>query len=291
MKRMVLKGGSLVVIGASAGGVTALLDIAAALPRDFPAPVCIVQHVGARPSVLPELLRHRGPNHAMHARDGDRLLPGVLHVAPPDHHMLVDGPVLRLTRGAKEHYARPAIDPLFCSAAASWGPAVIGVVLTGQLEDGTAGLKAIKHFGGIAVVQDPRTAMEPAMPASALRHLAVDHCVRLQDIPALLLRLAGFRSKGKRLVPAERLQHDAARDGGRTAGRPAHAVVEAGELPLWTRVRVLREREMLLRRLGRVAAATGDWTQATAQHAQADALRSRIGALLAFAAGLDEPHA
>src|SRR5205085_3197560 len=158
-----------VVIGASAGGVHALLQIAENLPASFPAPVCIVQHVGSNPSLLPDLLRYRGPNQAMHAEDGQQLTPGTLHVAPPDHHMLIEGDRLYLTQGPKENHARPAIDPLFRSAAVTYGPDVIGVILTGQMDDGSAGLKAVKECGGLAIVQDPKTAAEPEMPRNAMR--------------------------------------------------------------------------------------------------------------------------
>jgi two-component system chemotaxis response regulator CheB len=178
-----------VVIGASAGGIHALLELSAALPPSFPAPVCIVQHVGSNPSLLPELLRFRGPNHAMHAEDGQRLTTGTLHVAPPDCHMLLQDSHVRLRHGPKENHARPAVDPLFRSAAASFGPRAIGVVLTGQMDDGTAGLKAIKDCGGTAIVQDPATAAEPEMPRSALENVAVDHCLPLAGIASLLQRL------------------------------------------------------------------------------------------------------
>src|SRR5215211_7926337 len=106
----------LVVIGASAGGVTALLEISEVLPPSFSAPVCIVQHIGGNPSLLPELLRFRGPNHAMHAEDGQPLSPVTLHVALPYWHILVEGEMLRLTHGPKENHARAAIDPLFRSS-------------------------------------------------------------------------------------------------------------------------------------------------------------------------------
>jgi two-component system, chemotaxis family, protein-glutamate methylesterase/glutaminase len=193
-----------VVIGASAGGVHALLEIAQWLPHSFPAPVCITLHIGSNPSLLPDLLRFRGPNHAMHAEDGQRLVAGTLHVAPPDRHLLVEGDRLRLTHGPKENHARPAIDPLFRSAAASHGTALIGVVLTGQMDDGTAGLKAVKDCGGTAIVQDPDTAAEPEMPRSALRNVDVDHCVPLQDIAPLLERLVGaHKPPARAAVPHE----------------------------------------------------------------------------------------
>lgn len=167
----------IIVIGASAGGVPVLLDFAAALPAAFPAAVLVVLHVGAHRSLLPELMSSRGGNRAMHPDDGQLLQHGTIHVAPPDHHMLVEEGLIRLQRGPKENHARPAIDPLFRSAALAHGPRVVGVVLSGRLDDGTAGLQAIKHCGGLAVVQDPADAQQPEMPVSALAHVEVDYCV------------------------------------------------------------------------------------------------------------------
>lgn len=217
-----------VVIGASAGGVHALLQIAERLPRFFPAPVCIVQHIGSNPSLLPELLRFRGPNPAMHAEDGQRLTAGTLHVAPPDRHMLLKGDRLRLTHGPKENHARPAIDPLFRSAALSHGPAVVGVVLTGQMDDGTAGLKAVKDCGGTVVVQDPASAEAPEMPRSALRNVAVDHCVALGEIPSLLVRLVQGSAQAARAPVPQQLVREVAINRGeatvdnlRTIGTPS----------------------------------------------------------------------
>lgn len=178
-----------VVIGASSGGIPALLEIVAALPQNFAAPVLVVQHIGANPSILPELMNTRGPNRAVHARDGDRPQPGTIHVAPPDHHMLLERDRIRLTRGAKENHARPAIDPLFRSAALHWGPRVIGVILSGQLDDGAAGLQAIKECGGRVLVQDPSTAVEPSMPRSALASVAVDDCLPSREIAPALVRM------------------------------------------------------------------------------------------------------
>lgn len=181
--------GRLVVIGASAGGVTALLELAATLPAGFPAPVCVVQHVGANPSILPELLAARGPHPAVHARDRQLLTPGVIHIAPPDQHMLVEGRYLRLVRGPRENHTRPAIDPLFRSAALAWGPFAIGVILSGTMDDGSAGLVAVKQRGGIAIVQDPSGAGEPSMPQNALDQVDVDFCVPVEDLGELLARL------------------------------------------------------------------------------------------------------
>ena len=179
----------IVVIGASAGGVRALRVLAAALPADFAAVVCVVLHVGANRSSLPELLAAVSPLPTAHAEHGERLKPGRILIAPPDHHLLLEDGAVRLTRGPKEHHTRPAVDPLFRSAALSFGPRVIGVLLTGGLDDGTAGLQAIKQCGGLAIVQDPDDAEDPGMPGAALQMVDVDHCVALERIAPLLAEL------------------------------------------------------------------------------------------------------
>lgn len=176
-----------VAIGASSGGVDALLQIVGAMPPKFPALVFVTQHIGGFPSILPELMRSRGPNHAMHPFDGDTPLPGTIYIAPPDSHLLIEHGRIRLFRGPKENHCRPAIDPMMRSVAMSFRSRAIGVVLTGNLDDGTSGLKAIKRCGGTAIVQDPATATEPSMPRSALVNVDVDLCLRLDEIvPALL---------------------------------------------------------------------------------------------------------
>lgn len=203
----------IVVIGASAGGVAALRGLAAALPAEFPAAVLIVLHVGAHKSILPPLLASAGPNSAAHAKDGEALRHGHLMVAPPDHHLLIDQGKARLTRGPKENFSRPAIDVLFRSAALEYGPRVIGVVLTGRLDDGTAGLQAIKRCGGLAVVQDPSTAEAPSMPASALEYVEVDYCLPLKDIGARLAKLIQMPAPVPLAQPAELLHEHAAAAG------------------------------------------------------------------------------
>jgi two-component system chemotaxis response regulator CheB len=182
----------------------ALKTLVAGLPADLPAAVCVVLHVGAYGiGLLPKILEEAGPLPALNARDRMEIEPGHIYVAPPDQHLVIDRPGrLRLSRGPKENRTRPAIDPLFRSAAVAYGPRAIGVVLTGWLDDGTAGLWAIKDQGGLAVVQHPDDAMAPDMPLHALKHVAVDFCVPLKEIPPLLSRLAQApaETKGDRTV-------------------------------------------------------------------------------------------
>jgi two-component system chemotaxis response regulator CheB len=182
----------IMVIGASAGGIAALRRLVADLPADFPGSVLIVMHLSPEsPGSLPDLLSTAGPLRASNAADGEVIEPGRIYVAPPDHHLTIDMKhVLRVVRGPKENRSRPAIDPLFRSAAVVFGPRAVGVVLTGNLDDGTAGLAAIKQAGGTTIVQDPAEAEAPSMPRSALRHVDVDHCLRLEEIPPVLVRLA-----------------------------------------------------------------------------------------------------
>jgi two-component system chemotaxis response regulator CheB len=188
------KAQSIVVIGASAGGVEALRSLAAGLPTDFPAAVFVVLHIGAHASALPELLTRAGALRAIHPKDGDLIRPGHIYAAPPDHHLVLELGIIRLTRGPRENWARPAIDPLFRSAAQAYGAEVIGVILTGALNDGTAGLYEIKAHGGITVVQDPDDAANPSMPRSALKHVSIDHCLPLAGLPRLLVRLVAEKS-------------------------------------------------------------------------------------------------
>ncbi|MBA3446436.1 MAG: chemotaxis protein CheB, partial [Pseudaminobacter sp.] len=146
---------SIIVIGASAGGVGALRFLAAALPDTFSTPVLVVLHIGAHRSEMPKLLNAAGPLPAKHAEDGETIHPGRIYVAPPDRHMIVADGRLRLLRGPKENCARPAIDPLFRSVAEHYGADALGVILTGNLNDGTLGLLEIKRRGGIAIAQYP----------------------------------------------------------------------------------------------------------------------------------------
>jgi two-component system chemotaxis response regulator CheB len=183
-------GRDVVVIGASAGGVEALRKIVRHLPPDLPAAVFVVLHVSrTAPSNLPAILERHGALPAAHAVDGDPIVPCRVYVAPPDHHMVLEPGVVRVVQGPIENRHRPAVDPLFRSAARAYGQRVVGVVLTGALDDGTAGLVAVKRFGGTAVVQDPDDALFPSMPRSALEYVDVDHRVPLAQIPALVAEL------------------------------------------------------------------------------------------------------
>jgi two-component system chemotaxis response regulator CheB len=159
----------LIGVGASAGGVEALLELAAGLDADLPAAVLVVLHQPAEaPTVLPGLMDKRCALPVRHAKDGDGIVPGTVVLAPPDHHLLVVGDHLEVTRGPKENGHRPAIDPLFRSLALEGGPSAIGCVLSGLLDDGAAGLLAIVRHGGTAVVQDPEEALYSSMPRAAL---------------------------------------------------------------------------------------------------------------------------
>ena len=180
----------IVVIGASSGGVDALLQLVAGLPPDLPAAVFVVLHVEPGfASRLPELLTGRGPLRAKHAMHGEAIVPGRIYIAPPDNHLMIRPGYLHVVRGPKENGHRPAVDALFRTAATVYGPRVIGVVLTGYLDCGTAGMMSIRSRGGLTVVQDPRDASVPDMPRSVISHVEVDHIAPLQEIPGLLSQL------------------------------------------------------------------------------------------------------
>ena len=185
----------LIVIGASAGGVEAISKLVAGLPANLSAAVCVVVHL--RPyseSHLARVLERAGPLPVVAAKQDMPLRQGTIYVAVPDMHLLVHRnggePTLRLVRGPRENRSRPAVDPLFRSAALAFGPRVIGVVLSGALDDGTAGLWTVKDRGGLAVVQDPDDAAVPSMPASALAEVEVDHVAPADTLGPLLGRLA-----------------------------------------------------------------------------------------------------
>ena len=186
---VVLPGHDIITIGASAGGLAPLQRILHDLPADLPAAVFVVMHVG-RTSRLAEVLQHAGALPVKRAAAGEPVRWGQVYVAVPGCHLMLHGSHLLLRHGPTENLVRPAIDPLFRSAAASFGSRVVGVVLSGALNDGSAGLRAIQRCGGVTVVQDPADAAVPEMPRSALRHLGVDECVPTAGIGPLLAHLA-----------------------------------------------------------------------------------------------------
>ena len=193
-----MTGHDIIVIGASSGGIESLTELVSGLPQDLPASVFVVVHVPARAvSLLPQILSRAGAIAAAHAKDNEPLRHGRIYVAPPDFHLLLRDGSVRLVRGPRENNHRPAIDPLFRTAARSYGPRVIGVVLSGALDDGTAGLSAVKKSGGVAIVQDPKDALFPDMPRYAMQAISVDHCVPKGDIARLLARLVAEQVKEK----------------------------------------------------------------------------------------------
>jgi two-component system chemotaxis response regulator CheB len=180
-----------VAIGASAGGIDALKRLVGWLPADYRGALFVVVHIGPEAhSTLPSILSRAGQMPAVHAEDLMRIEPGRIHVAPPAHHLLVERDVMRVVQGPRENRHRPAIDPLFRSLAWAYGPRAVGVVLTGNLDDGTAGLWAIKSCGGTTIVQEPNEADHPEMPMNALMHNRIDHRLSLEGIAALLTELA-----------------------------------------------------------------------------------------------------
>jgi len=179
-----------IVVGASAGGVGALVALVRQLSADLPAAVLIVLHVSPTGlSVLPDILSRSTTLHVAHAVDGEPIRAGRVYVAPPDHHVLVDDGAVLVTRGPRENGHRPAIDPLFRTAAASYGPRVIGIVLSGALDDGAAGLKTIRESGGIGLVQDPADAATPGMPMNAIRVADPEFVVPVAEMGSVLRRL------------------------------------------------------------------------------------------------------
>ena len=197
-----MPGHDIIVVGASAGGVEALMHLASQLPADLPAAVYVVLHIPAEsPSLLPEILNRAGPLPVSQPADGEELRSGHIYVASPNYHLLLERGRMRQVHGPKENRHRPAIDPLFRSAAYNYGPRVVGVILTGALDDGTSGLHAIKQCGGIAVVQDPEDALYPSMPSSAMAHVEVDYCLPLAKIGAVLVHLAHEQAQDEGAFP------------------------------------------------------------------------------------------
>ena len=196
----------IIVVGASAGGIEALRVLIGALPADLSASLFIVVHTSPdAPGMLADICNRFGRLPATYATDGELIQKGRIYVAPPDRHLLIEPNRICITRGPKENRFRPAVDPLFRSAAQTYGPRVAGVILTGYMDDGTAGLWTVKQLGGTAIVQDPADALVPFMPLNAVTHVKVDYCLPLEEIAPLLVRLTteAMEEEGDYQVPKE----------------------------------------------------------------------------------------
>jgi two-component system chemotaxis response regulator CheB len=197
----------IVVVGASAGGVEALTSLTSGLPEDFTASVFVVLHVSSTgTSVLPAILGRAAKLPVMVPTDGQSFAPGTIYVAQPNCHMVLERDAIRMTRGPKQNGFRPAIDPLFTSAAESLGARVAGVILSGTRDDGVAGLGLIKQHGGLAIVQDPDEAPFRGMPDAAIDAVSIDEILPVAEIAPRLAELArGPRDPGGEDGPEEEL--------------------------------------------------------------------------------------
>lgn len=255
----------LVVIGASAGGVGALEEVIAGLPADLPAAVCVTIHLAPdTSSMLAPILARAGLLPARAASDGEPLQPGEILVAPPGHHLLVADGTAHLTLDARENGHRPAIDVLLRSAAQAYGPRAVGVILSGVLDDGTAGLAAIKAAGGATVAQDPADALFGQLPASAISAVDVDAIVPAAQIPRVvtdLVRGSGLLHEDAHApVPQWRcgVGHRY------SAASLADAQGNAVEDTVWGVIRSLEDRSKLLERMA--AQQSGSRREAAARY-------------------------
>jgi len=232
-----------IVIGASAGGVEALTALTKDLPANLPAAIAVVLHLAPQiPGMLDSILSRLSLLPATQATHGMPFEEKHIYTPRPDHHLLIEDHRLRVIHGPKENRYRPSVDVLFRSAAVAYGPRVIGVILTGSLDDGTAGLLAIKRRGGLAVVQDPDDALYAGMPRSAIQHVNVDFCLPLAEIPALLTRLTSEPAEADEAYPVtEDMQREVriaamdmqALDEAKTVGNPSiYSCPECGGV-LW----------------------------------------------------------
>ena len=202
-------GHDVVVVGTSLGGLEVLRALVGGLPADLAAAVLVVQHTSAAsPGTLGEILDAHGPLPARLAEDGEPVEPGRVYVAPPDRHLIVTPGAVRLSDGVRENRVRPAVDPLFRSAAVAYRSRVVGVVLTGALDDGAAGLRAVERCGGIALVQDPAEAAYPDMPRHALGAVPGARRVAMAELGPLLGRLAREPAPTPPAVPSDLASED-----------------------------------------------------------------------------------
>jgi two-component system chemotaxis response regulator CheB len=195
-----------VVIGTSAGGLNALTKLLSQLREDYPAPVLVVQHISADATgnVLLDALQNNTKLVCKHAATNSILEPGHVYLAPSDHHLMIDGGMkILITKGATENRSRPAIDPLFRSAAVAFRNRVTGILLTGYLDDGTAGLIAIQRCGGVCIVQDPADAQYPDMPKNALNQLTPDHVLPIAEMGGILYELMARKIGKPKPIPED----------------------------------------------------------------------------------------
>lgn len=277
------KGHHIVVVGTSAGGLEALDDLAGQLPVALPASIFIVQHMAPESTghaLLNRLRKHEAFQCRL-AENRQSIEVGTIYIAPPDNHLLLKENEMLVTKGARENRYRPGVDPLFRSAAVAYGSSVIGIILTGLLDDGTAGLMAVAKCGGVTVVQDPKDAAYPDMPQSAMDHMNVDYCVPISQMGRLIETLV--REPSAKATIAERVLSDVAQVSGLGGQVPyncpncggvlwemkrsdlrryrchtGHSFTEASlltsqsekiEETLWTSLRMFEERKNLLNKM------------------------------------------
>jgi two-component system chemotaxis response regulator CheB len=312
------RGSAGVFIGGSAGGIEVLAELLSRLPADLRAPVLVVLHVGkSGTSVLPAILDRVGSLHAVTPAHGETLRDGIVYVAPRGRHMLVEDRHVLLNEGPPEHGLRPAIDPLFRSAARTYGSRAIGVIISGMLDDGTAGLREIRARGGWTLVQEPREAGFAGMPESAIANVDVDYVLPAAELAMRLEQLVSSPGRSGTPEPAERSDDvefpdlDGPAPGGMRTDitcplcggvlweeverrltmyrcRSGHAFSaesllavqgEGLDSAVWRPIRILTERGALLRRLGARAARQGRERSAQWFEEQADAALRRAAEL------------
>jgi two-component system chemotaxis response regulator CheB len=196
----------IIVVGTSAGGMKALIALIAQLPKNFTAPLLIVQHISsdATGNALLNALNKIGKLKCVHAKHGEQIKAGQIYLAPSDHHLMIEkNGSLLVTKGAQENRSRPAIDPLFRSAAVSFGNLTIGILLTGYLDDGTSGLITIQRCGGICIIQDPGDADYPDMPKNALNQINPDFCIPISEMGGVLSTLLTRKPKKQLGIPED----------------------------------------------------------------------------------------
>lgn len=230
----------LITIGGSAGSIPSVIELLKELPRLDDAAVCIAIHIPSHsPSLLPQIFANSTSMPVMHAQDGLALKAGSIYVAPPDFHLLINGRVIQLARGGKENHHRPAIDPMFRSGANAFGSNHIAVLLSGYLDDGSAGLLAVKRTNGTIIVQDPTDTIYPDMPRNALEFVNADCVCRLnQIVPFIKKRLQVNPQPGAALDPAvvrelEMVQVTKGDSSGHMPGTPCGLICPECSGPLW----------------------------------------------------------